>query len=89
MAARRSSGVLMRQWRAICSAVRGLLVGVWSMTLGAPAHPLSAGRGSKLIRVSCVKAFCMAVGYRTVNHVRAPLSELWNGKTWKILPQVR
>jgi hypothetical protein len=29
----------------------------------------------------------MAVGYRTVNHARTPLAELWNGTTWKILPQ--
>ncbi len=52
-----------------------------------PAHPVSAGRGSRLSSVSCVKAFCMAVGYRTVSHVRSPLSELWNGTTWKVLRQ--
>ena len=52
-----------------------------------PAKPDSAGAGSRLGRVSCVRAFCMAVGYRTVNHVRIPLAELWNGKTWKILRQ--
>jgi hypothetical protein len=52
-----------------------------------PAPPLSAGRGSMLSNVSCVKAFCVAVGYRTVSHARRPLSELWNGTTWKILPQ--
>jgi hypothetical protein len=52
-------------------------------------HPVSAGRGSSLSSVSCVKAFCMAVGYRTVNHVRRPLSELWNGTTWKILRQAK
>jgi hypothetical protein len=28
----------------------------------------------------------MAVGYRTIKGVRAPLSELWNGNTWKMLP---
>jgi len=50
-------------------------------------HPVSAGRGSKLTRVSCVKGFCMAVGYRTVNGVRRPLSEIWNGTTWRILRQ--
>jgi hypothetical protein len=58
----------------------------WNGRQFTPARPLSAGRGSKLIRVSCVRTFCMAVGYRTVNHLLAPLSELWNGKTWKILP---
>jgi hypothetical protein len=57
----------------------------WNGTEFRPAYPVSAGRGSKLSRVSCVKAFCMAVGYRTVNHVRIPLSELWNRRTWKIL----
>jgi len=51
------------------------------------AHPKSAGSGSKLSGISCAKGFCMAVGYRTVNRVRVPLSELWNGKTWKILRQ--
>jgi hypothetical protein len=58
----------------------------WNGRQFRPSHPVSAGRGSKLSRVSCVKAFCMAVGYRTINGVRAPLSELWNGTTWKILP---
>jgi hypothetical protein len=27
----------------------------------------------------------MAVGHRIVNGARAPLAELWNGRTWKIL----
>ena len=61
----------------------------WNGRQFTPAPPVPAGRGSRLSRVSCVKAFCIAVGYRTIKGVRAPLSELWNGKTWKILPQAR
>jgi len=57
----------------------------WNGSQFRPARPVSAGRGSRLTRVSCVKAFCMAVGHRTVNGARAPLAELWNGRTWKIL----
>jgi hypothetical protein len=58
----------------------------WNGRGFAPAHPSSAGRGSKLSRVSCAGRFCMAVGHRTVSGSIKPLSELWNGKTWKILP---
>jgi hypothetical protein len=58
----------------------------WNGRTFKPAPPASAGRGSQLRRVSCAAAFCMAVGYRTVNGARVPLSELWNGRTWKILP---
>jgi hypothetical protein len=58
----------------------------WNGRTFKAAPPVSAGRGSKLSRVSCAKAFCMVVGYRTVKGVRTPLSELWNGKAWKVLP---
>ena len=58
----------------------------WNGRTFRPAPPVSAGRGSQLRRVSCARALCMAVGYRTVNGARVPMSELWNGKTWKILP---
>jgi len=59
---------------------------LWNGSKFTPTHPVSAGPKSKLNRVSCVKAFCVAVGYRTVNGARRPLTELWNGKTWKVLP---
>jgi hypothetical protein len=58
----------------------------WNGRTFKPAPPVSAGHGSQLRRVSCARAFCMLVGYRTVHGARAPLSELWNGKSWKILP---
>ncbi|HEY3907477.1 MAG TPA: hypothetical protein VGM14_26465 [Streptosporangiaceae bacterium] len=71
--------------RCLTSGLAGFFA--WNGHQFRPAPPKSAGRGSKLSRVACVKTFCLAVGYRTVNHVRKPLSELWNGTTWKILPQ--
>jgi hypothetical protein len=58
----------------------------WNGRTFKPAPPVSAGRRSQLRRVSCAGTFCMLVGYQTVKGARAPLSELWNGKTWKILP---
>jgi hypothetical protein len=71
--------------RCLTSGLAGFFA--WNGHQFKPAPPKSAGRGSKLSRVACVKAFCLAVGYRTVDHVRKPLSELWNGTSWKILRQ--
>lgn len=49
----------------------------------APFGP--AGARAALRAVSCHAGFCMAVGHRIVNGNQAPLTEFWNGKTWRIL----
>ena len=57
----------------------------WKMTK-MPAVPASATSGVRLWGLSCVSTtWCMAVGdYNTSGSAQLLLSEIWNGKSWKM-----
>ena len=71
---------------ANCMALDGASHLWWNGTGWQSKPSVSAGRGSGLDAVGCSGSMCMAVGNRTIHGVIRTLAELWNGKTWTILP---
>lgn len=53
----------------------------------APFAP--AGSAAALGGLSCRAKSCMAVGHKTASGRQSTLAELWNGKTWKVVPTPR
>jgi hypothetical protein len=70
-------------------ALAMLAAGLLGATAASAAPPASARfpGSATLTGVSCpASSWCMAVGsYTTRSHVRHPLAQVWNGRTWRVL----
>jgi hypothetical protein len=67
----------------MASAVSGSSSARWSI----PASPNVSSSFNELTAMSCVgPSFCVAVGNQTENGRSDPLSELWHGGSWSVVP---